>query len=69
MHLVTKALAILANDHCQIWRQKKLIYYSGLLEHVTRIISMGKMSPTREGARLCQNILKNPDDMILWLKF
>lgn len=69
MHLVTKAFAILCNDHCQVWRQKKLIYYSGLLEHVTRIMALGKMAPTREGARLCQTILRNPEDMILWLKF
>ena len=69
MHLVSKALAIISKNHCQTWRQKKLIYYSGLLSHVTRIISLGKMPTTREGSILSQTMLKNPEDMILWLKF
>ena len=68
-HLLTKALLILSRYHCHSWRQTKLLYFSGVLESVSQIMSYGEMSTTREAATLCTKIMQNPDGMILWLKF
>ena len=53
IHLLTKALAILASFHCKTWRQTKLLYFSAILQSVKEIMTFGETSTTREGAKLC----------------
>mmetsp|Transcript_29513 Transcript_29513/g.44871 ORF Transcript_29513/g.44871 Transcript_29513/m.44871 type:complete len:142 (+) Transcript_29513:1965-2390(+) len=69
IHLLTKALSILAKYHCKTFRQSKLLFFSGILECVREVMKLQEMSTTKEASILCAQILKNPDDMVLWLKF
>lgn len=55
--------------HCKTWRQTKVLYFSGILMSIKKIMSYAETATTREASNLCMQIMQNPDDMICWLKF
>ena len=69
VHLLSKALNILSKFYCKTWRQSKLLYFSGILMTIKHIMSYTEMATTREAAILVTLIIRNPDDMLCWLKF
>ena len=69
IHLLTKAIKLVSRYHTKNWRDKKLLYFSGILEILIPIFALKEMSTTREAANLCYSILRNPEEMILWFKF
>ncbi len=52
-HLLSKALAVLSKYHCGNWKQTKLMYFSGIIECIKKIMSFGQMATSRECALLC----------------
>ena len=52
-HLLSKALAVLSKFHCGNWKQTKLMYFSGIIESVKKIMAYGEMATSRECAILC----------------
>jgi hypothetical protein len=69
IHLITKALFVIREYHCRFWKQKKLLYFSEILDCIKNIMGLSEMSTTREASELCNHILRRPEDMVLWLKF
>jgi len=57
IHLLTKALYIIRKYHCKNWTQKKLLYFSGILNSIKEVIILSEMSTTREAAELSCLIL------------
>jgi len=69
VHLISKALACLANFHCDTWNETRLLYFTDVLSHVKKIIGYGEMSTTREATRVLGKLISYPEGMVLWLKF
>lgn len=46
-----------------------MLYFSGILECIKKIMSYGQMASSRECALLCIQLLSRPEDLVLWLKF
>jgi hypothetical protein len=69
VHIISKSLALLANNHTDSWNETRLIYHDDVLDSIKKIIGYGQMSTTREATRLLAKIISNPDGMLLWLKF
>ena len=69
VHVLSKAIAVLSKFHCGSWKQTKLLYFSDILGCLAQIMHYGEMATSRESALLCLEILKCPEEMVVWLKF
>ena len=69
IHILSKAINIMSRYYAVTWRQSKLLYFSGILLTIKKIMGYAEMATTRESAILVWNLLNNPDDMLCWLKF
>ena len=69
IYLLTKVLFVIRTQKCKDWRHKKLLFNSGVLDHLNQILRINEMATPREAASLCMQMLQNPDDIVLWLKF
>lgn len=68
-HILTKAISVLTKFHCRTSAQSKLLYFSDVLGCLAKIMAYNEMSSSREAALLGLEIIRRPDDMVLWLKF
>lgn len=50
IHILTKALYVLRTQKCNDWLDKKLLYYSSVLDRLDRIMRTTQMSTTREAS-------------------
>lgn len=69
VHLISKALACLADFHCDTWHETKLLYFRDIISTIKKIIGYGEMCTTREATRVLSKMISYPEGMVVWLKF